>query len=215
MKVVTNPWGFDLQRHTDPPAGDPAAPPATPPAAPQGTDPAAAPPAGTPPAGDPATDPNLQVPADGKYDFGLPAEVQIDQKLADTFSEVGKKYKIPAGAAKELAAALQQSRMQDMDNFKLQIDTEVNKWATETENDPEIGGAKLQENLGIVDRALKAYDGDGKLRELLNVSGMGNRREVVKFLMQVGKTVSEDQFPGGKPPGGNDNIKDLFFSNSK
>ncbi len=211
---------FDLQLFAegDPPANPPAGdPPANPP---PGSPPPANPPApGTPPPADPnnpqnppadPNNPDLKVP-DGDYDFGLPAEAKIDQDLAKRFTDIGKKYQLPNGAAKEFASMYQEQRQKEVAQFKEQIDQQVNAWAEETEKDPEIGGAKLEANLGIVNRALNAYDKGGKLRELLNVSGLGNHKDVVKFLMAVGNTVKEDSFPDGRDNAGEKPLGKIFY----
>lgn len=73
------------------------------------------------------------------------------------------------------------------------------KWIAEVKADSEIGGQKLDENLAVAKRAVKAYATDG-LQELLD-GPLGSHPEVVRFLVKVGQTVSEDQFVGGGQAG--------------
>lgn len=78
------------------------------------------------------------------------------------------------------------------------------QWAQTVATDPDLGGAKLNENMAIADKAVEAF-GDEGLRELLNAEGLplGKNPSVFRFLVKVGAAISDDRSvtPGinGKP----------------
>lgn len=58
--------------------------------------------------------------------------------------------------------------------------------------DKEIGGEKFEENLATAGRALDAFGSDA-LRELIDSHPLGSHPEVLRLLVKVGQTVSEDR----------------------
>lgn len=128
------------------------------------------------------------------YTFELPEGVELDAKSMDEFKAMAKELKLPKEAAQkmvDLAAAREQARIET--HAKTVAD-----WAESVKADKEIGGDKLAANLAV---ARKAIDlGPPELKELLNVSGLGNHPAIVKWALAVGKALSEDNFvPAGKP----------------
>ena len=86
----------------------------------------------------------------------------------------------------------------------------VESWVEEVKTDREIGGDKLDENLGIARQAMDAF-GSPELKELLNRSGLGNHPAVVKAFYNAGKRISTDRMVTGTPRGGDtDTAKKLF-----
>lgn len=78
------------------------------------------------------------------------------------------------------------------------------KWQDEIKADPELGGAKMSENLGEISKLLTSMsmDKEGKhdpkaeeaLRAAFDQTGAGNNPAVVRFLFRVAKQLNE-----GKP----------------
>lgn len=64
-------------------------------------------------------------------------------------------------------------------------------WRNAAKADKEYGGEDFDKNLGLAKRALKEY-GTPELAEAVELTGMGNHPELVRFLVRVGKTLSED-----------------------
>lgn len=72
----------------------------------------------------------------------------------------------------------------------------VKGWADETRNDPEIGGAKLDETLAVARKTVALAPPE--MKEVLNASGLGNHPAFVKWAYAIGKKLSEDAFvPSG------------------
>lgn len=78
--------------------------------------------------------------------------------------------------------------------------TQQEAWQTETRNDPEIGGAKLDENLANISKLVDTF-GSPTLRQVMDVTGAGNHPEMVRFLAKIAKLATESRMlPAGNPP---------------
>lgn len=77
------------------------------------------------------------------------------------------------------------------------VDTQV-EWQTEVRNDPELGGQKLDANLGEISKLVTAY-GTPKLKEIFDSTGAGNNIEMVRFLTKIAKVVNEGKPVTGAP----------------
>lgn len=61
--------------------------------------------------------------------------------------------------------------------------------------------AVVAENEAAVARAMRKFSDDG-FRKLMNESGLCNHPDVVRFVMKVGKAISDDRFISGRNGGG-------------
>lgn len=155
------------------------------------------------------------------YEFknpeGTPEGGLIDSNIHDAYAKAARELDLPQKAAQGLfkttvtalvkRATEEQSRQTD-------------EWVKAAKADSEIGGDKLDENLGIAQKAVKEFGSDG-LRELLTAkNGIGNHPEVIRFLFKVGKALSEDRFVGGNTgnavdPSDEAAIADKLYPSSK
>lgn len=160
--------------------------------------------AGTKPDDTKAAEP--QVPE--SYDLKMPEGVELDKDAADEFTTIAKELKLDQGSAQKLAdigAKMAQRRVEQ--HAKL-----VESWVEQVKTDKEIGGDRLEENLGVARKALETF-GTPELKDVLNMSGLGNHPEVIKAFVKAGKAISEDKFVKGAPPGAQtDPAKKLFPS---
>jgi hypothetical protein len=88
----------------------------------------------------------------------------------------------------------------------------VETWTEQVKTDKEIGGDKLDQNLGIARKAIDTF-GSPELKALLNSTGLGNHPEVVKLAFKVGKAISEDRFVTGSPKGAETDMAKKLFPN--
>lgn len=73
----------------------------------------------------------------------------------------------------------------------------VENWREEIRNDPEIGGAKYEENLASVKKMLVKY-GSEDFYNYLDDSSLGNYPPFVKVMVKIAKELEDDKFiPGG------------------
>lgn len=170
--------------------------------APQGTDAAAAqqqqsadgttPPAGTnpPDSGKPdgTQDAQAKTGAPESYEFKTPDGVVVDDTTIQAFSDIAKELDMPQESAQKIldkVAPIMAQRQSEVLNGLSQ------SWVEGVRADKEIGGDKLQENLAVAEKALKAF-GTPELRTLLNDSKLGNHPEIIRAFYRAGKAISED-----------------------
>jgi len=131
------------------------------------------------------------------YEFevpdGLPEGFEMDEAVVDALAEVSRELDLSQTNAQKLIDKVWPVIHRRAEEQQTALHEQ---WNADTRADKEIGGQKLDENLGIAKKALDAFGNDG-LRELLN-GPLGSHPEVVRFLWRVGQTVSEDKFVGGK-----------------
>jgi DNA-binding protein H-NS len=168
--------------------------------------------ASTPPAAaaDPKTDatkaPEPQVPE--SYELQMPEGIELDKASADEFTTIAKELKLDQAAAQKLAdIAAKQAQRQVEAHTRL-----VESWVESVKADKDIGGDKLEENLGIARKALDAF-GTPELRDVLNASGLGNHPEVIKAFVKAGKAISEDRFVAGSAKGADTDPAKKMFPN--
>lgn len=128
-----------------------------------------------------------------EYVFDMPEGIEIDSGTVTEFTALAKELNISPDAAKRIVD-LEVKRVQT------QIDAHnatIAEWATQTQNDPEIGGAKFTENVALARTAIDTF-GSPALKQLLNETGFGNHPEIVKLAVKVGKAISEDRFVKGE-----------------
>jgi hypothetical protein len=141
------------------------------------------------------------------YDLQMPEGIELDKAAADEFTAIAKELKLDQTAAQKFAdIGAKMAQRQHEAHAKL-----VETWTEQVKTDKDIGGDKLDENLGVARKAIDAF-GSPELKELFNSTGLGNHPAVVKFAHKVGKAISEDGFVTGKAPSSvsNDPAKKLF-----
>jgi hypothetical protein len=150
--------------------------------------------------------PEPQVPE--AYDLKMPDGIELDQASADEFTAIAKELKLDQGSAQKLAdIAAKQAQRQVEAHSKL-----VESWVDKVKADKDIGGDRLEENLGIARKALDTF-GTPELRDVLNASGLGNHPEVIRAFLKAGKAISEDKFVTGSPKGAETDIARKLFPN--
>lgn len=181
---------------------------------PTNTDPTAAPAAGTaaPASADPAasaTDPKATEPVvPESYELQMPDGVELDKAAAEEFTAIAKELKLDQAAAQKLADIGAKMATRQAEAHAQLVET----WTEQVKTDKEIGGDKLDENLGIARKAIDTF-GSPELKALLNSTGLGNHPEVVKLAFKVGKAISEDRFVQGSPKGAETDMAKKLFPN--
>lgn len=94
------------------------------------------------------------------------------------------------------------------------IKAQQDQWAVASANDPLVGGEKMEENLAVALKGLKAY-GDDEVNALLKQTPLGTHPAILRLLYRVGQTVQEDRHvnSGGTPAGTRSAAEIMFGSN--
>lgn len=128
------------------------------------------------------------------YEFQMPEGVEIDQDAVQEFSGLAKELKLDQANAQKVAdIAVKMMAKQTEQHQNL-----VTSWTEQTKADKEFGGDRLNENLAVAKKALDAF-GTPELRDVLNMTGLGNHPEVIRAFYRAGKAISEDRFISGAP----------------
>ena len=181
------------------PAATAAPTPAADTSAPATPAPAAAPAASTDTPAAPATEVKTEpsTPPAGapeKYEFTPTEGIKLDESVIGKFSEVAKSLNLPQeGAQKIISEVAPLIAKQQADAFKATVDG----WASAAKADTDIGGEKFAENLALAKRGIEAHFSKDFVA-LLDATGLGNHPEMIRGMMKIGRSVSQDTFiPGG------------------
>lgn len=142
------------------------------------------------------------------YELKMPEGVQLDSAAAEEFTAIAKELKLDQAAAQKLADIGAKMATRQAEAHAQLVET----WTEQVKTDKEIGGDKLDENLGVARKAIDTF-GSPELKALLNSTGLGNHPEVVKLAFKVGKAISEDRFVQGSPKGAETDMAKKLFPN--
>ena len=132
--------------------------------------------------------------------------------MVQAFSEAAKKLDLTQEQAQSVLDEVAPALKQQTDGY---IENLRSEWVNSVKSDPEIGGDKLQENLGRAIRVLDAY-GTPELKSLLGETGLGDNPEIIRFLVRTHQDIGEDRFLTGANADKNQQFTARdFYNNSK
>lgn len=134
-----------------------------------------------------------------QYEFtvpeGFPEGFALNKDVEGALGEAARAL----GLSQDGAQSLVDKVFPVMRRVSLAEDHALNEqWLKETQADPEIGGADFEKNMAKAQRTLLAYGSEG-LVSLLKGHPIGSNPELLRMLVKVGATVSEDEFVDGDP----------------
>ena len=136
-----------------------------------------------------------QTPPDTYADFNMPEGVQLDESTLAEVNPLFKELELNQDQAQKVvdfyANKIQAGSQKQVEDFN-QL---MSDWREQSKNDSEFGGDKYDENVKIAQSAITKF-GTPELKQLLNDHGVGNHPEMVRFMVNVGRTLPED-IPGG------------------
>ena len=126
-------------------------------------------------------------------DFTLPEGMELDEGMRDNFLPMAKEMGLSQEKAQKLVTMYAEQMKSGDEARQTAFEGVLQEQMTELKNDPEFGGEKFDENVGVVRKAIE-YAGGQELRDALDETGMGNHPTLVKAFWKIGKTISEDNF---------------------
>lgn len=130
-----------------------------------------------------------------KYgEFKLPEGMKIEGQGLEAFTTLAKSLNLTQEGAQKLVDLQVENVTKAREAQLAQYNQTVSNWKKET---LQALGTGYKEQLGYAARAIDRL-GSPALRQLFNESGLGSNKEVVSFLVKVGKTMSEGSFADGK-----------------
>lgn len=140
--------------------------------------------------------PETQNPGSLSYEgLSLPEDISFPTENLAAFKQLAREMNL---------AEEQVQRLLDFESAHLRANFQqaqeqkrhtVERWAEETRA---LYGAGLEKELSYALRAADAFGGP-ELRTLLEDTGLGNHPVIIRTLSEIGKAISEDACPGGKP----------------
>lgn len=146
-------------------------------------------------------------------DFTFADGVEIDAEALGEFKDIAKELNLPQAEAQKVADLGAKMAQKWAESAVERHTATVAEWRSEAETDKEIGGDKLPETLAAAKRALDTF-GTPEFRQLLDQTGLGSHREVLRFASNAGKTISEDTFVGADAQSAPANKAKALYSNS-
>ncbi len=145
-------------------------------------------------------EPDKKPGAEDELKFDLPEGASIDEEAMNSFKELVKTDGLTKEAAQkylELSLGMQKRQAEAAGEA---WQKQLAEWDKQTREDPEIGGAKLQESLTAAKRVVEKFGG-ADLMKVIDVAGLGSHPVVIKALAKIGRAMSEDSLAGtgGEP----------------
>jgi hypothetical protein len=128
--------------------------------------------------------------------------VVLDETALGEFSAFAKE----SGLSQEVAQKLvdfHSSALKAYSDGQMQAWQNTNdRWADDLRNDPDVGGAKLSQNLANLGKCydMMPVEMAGAMKEGLNFTGAGNNPGVVKGFMFLAAKLTEGGHVRGAPP---------------
>lgn len=125
----------------------------------------------------------------------LPEDVTLPEGAFDELKNTAREMGLTSEQVQKLVdleARYARTGAQQREEEKSQI---VARWAEQTKA---FYGPRCDEAVALAVRAADAFGGP-ELRELLQATGLGNHPVIVRTFNEIGKCISEDAMPGGKP----------------
>lgn len=149
------------------------------------------------------------------FKLNLPEKTHLSEEDAEKLAEFAKEN----GLSEDVAQKVLEQRSEAIDSFvgkALEKQTDLHEsWRQETLNDPELGGENLVATSENAKRVLAKF-GNEDLTKALRDTKYGNNIEVVRFLNNIGKAMSEDKviFGSGKTKT-EQSFEDKFYNAKK
>jgi len=146
---------------------------------------AAKPKDGEPPADEPVKDVDGN-PLPEKYEIKMADGVEMDAKLYEVAAPIFKEHKMSPAQAQAMTDLY--TKVQG--DAIAQHSAMVSGWLDEAKKDPEIGGAKYEENVGRAGAAFQAF-GNERLMQIFDTYGLGNNPDVLRCFARIGNAMGE------------------------
>ena len=129
-------------------------------------------------------------------DFNMPEGMEVDKGMMETFLPLAKEGKLSQEGAQKFVDLYSKGLKDSVDAHVKDWADAMGKWKDDTKADKEVGGERFDQTQVNVNLALKTF-GNEKLSEMLEVTGVGNHVEFVRFFDKIGALVANDKIDLG------------------
>lgn len=133
------------------------------------------------------------------YTLKAPENSPLSQAHLDEISTFAKEKKLSNEAAQMLVERESKAVASFKETQQTDFETKKTQWLEDSKNDKQFGGDKFKESAELAHRVIERY-ASPSLKEHLKETGLGNHPELVRFVVDLGKEMSEDKLiiPGGQ-----------------
>ena len=131
------------------------------------------------------------------YELKLPKDSHLNESDQKRITEYAKKQGLGKEAAQELLDAENDSRKVFLDEALRERDKQIEGWVDESKKDAEIGGDNFSKSVELAKRVVERF-GTKDFMAVLDDSGYGSHKEVLRLLSRIGKAMDDDSFVAGK-----------------
>jgi len=131
------------------------------------------------------------------YEFTMPEGVELDTAMVEKFSPVFKDLELSQEKAQKLVDIYAQQVADGETAAAEAHETQREEWRGQIKSEPDY-----ERTLSLAKRAVDRFATDPETKQLLTQTWLGDNPAIVKFLAAVGKTTSEDTFPGASAGSG-------------
>lgn len=121
--------------------------------------------------------------------------VQVDKGLIDGFKPIAKDLKLDSAGAQKLADYVVGYQAQAAKAQETAAHQLTAKYVEAAKADKEYGGANFDVSVEIARKALVRF-GTPELQKALELHGMSNHPELIRWAVRVGKAIAEDTVTG-------------------
>jgi len=136
----------------------------------------------------------------GPYTITVPEGMVLNESLMKAVTPIFQEMGLSQEQAQTLADAYSQVELEREKHAEREQLEQIATWQEEVKADPDLGGAKFTERLGVANQALKQF-GNEALTQILDETGLGNNKEVIRAFYKIGKQLGEGQMATGQSPG--------------
>ena len=133
-----------------------------------------------------------------EYTFELPEGVSMADETLDSLKTLAgdlKRDQDSADKVKDLGVEMLKKWETAQSDA---LEAARSEWAESSKSDPEIGGAKFEQNLAGAKAALEKF-ATPELVSLLDESGLGNHPDMIRLFWKLNNQISDDSLVSGSP----------------
>ena len=149
-----------------------------------------------------------------KFELKLPQGSLLDAGAIERTVAFAKEQGLPSKVAQALLDRESKLLAVHAEGQQKTYKELTTKWVEDIKADKEIGGEDFGKHAELAKRVVDRFGSDD-LRKGLNDTGFGNHPELVRMLVKIGKSMSEDQLvlPGKTAATGKD-MADVFYGST-
>lgn len=136
--------------------------------------------------------------ADGELVLELGENSLLGETSLEEMKQFAKEHKLTNDQAKEVLKLHEQVLSDYVESQEAKFVKQLGEWRQEVLDDPDYGGDNLESTKQKARKLVKAFASD-ELTNLLRDSGYGDNPHVVRFLADVGASLTEESLATGKP----------------